>query len=296
MKMTVPAFNPAVVKKIVFDPDTPCNVPDGTFIEQVQINIRRGLPQLQTYHPHPSTAIIVCGGPSINDHKEDLREAVDAGGVIFTVNGAHEWCIENNFTPKGALMLDAREFNKRFLKTNVKGCRYLIASQCHPSVFDMLISQGRDVTLWHACSAGEPELKIIAEYYFGRMYPVTGGTTVAIRAISALNLLGFRKMDIFGLDSCWLKGDHHAYAQPENSDRRVTVWLRPKAKGSDSVHRDDKAMSFECAPWHVKQAEDFMKLIRERGDYFELCVRGEGLIASILKTGASIETEEATSD
>lgn len=276
------AFDPAIAKKIVFDPGTPCNVPDEVFLRQVAINIRRGLPQLQIYQPNPKVALLVAGGPSLSDSVGELREAVNAGGVIVTVNGAYQWCIDNGFRPSMQIVLDAREFNKRFVEAEVPGCKYMIASQCHPKTFEALA--GRDVTIWHAVSAGDPEVELLKAYYFDRFLPVTIGTTVTVRAISLLTMLGFNRQDIFGFDSCWLGDKHHAYDQPENNDLRVRVWLRPEG-------RDDLAESYECAPWHAKQAEDFLKLIRERGNHFELNVRGPGLIAGILRTGASIQME-----
>jgi hypothetical protein len=116
---------------------------------------------------------------------------------------------------------------------------------------------------------------------------VTIGTTVAIRAISLLRLLGFQSFDIFGLDSCWLDGQHHGYQQPENDrDKCVEVWLRPQG-------RDDLAQRFVCAPWHMKQAYDFQQLIRERGNDFRINVRGDGLIAAIMRIAADLGHEIA---
>src|SRR6185369_1964719 len=149
---------------------------------------------------------------------------------------------DRNYKPSAAIILDARESNARFIERNVSGCRYLLASQCHPKTFENC--QDREVYIWHACSAGEPELAILNDYYFSRCHPITLGTTAGIRAISLLRMLGYTKMEIFGLDSCWLGDEHHAYPQQENAkDRRMSVWLRPR-------DRDDEAIRFECAPWH----------------------------------------------
>jgi len=220
--------------------------------------------------------------------EKELVQAVWSGGKVVAVNGAYQWCIDHNIKPSAMVMLDARAFNKRFLETPVPGCRYLLASQCHPDTFEMC--KDREVTIWHACSAGEPELEMINKYYFNKTHPITLGTTVGVRTISLMRMLGFIEQDIFGLDSCWLDNSHHSYEQPENSDLRIPMWIRPKAKEGDTL-RDDKAQRFECAPWHMQQALDFMRVIRERGDHFQLNVRGPGLIATIMRTGAEIQME-----
>jgi len=106
-----------------------------------------------------------------------------------------------------------------------------------------------------------------------------------MRAISLMRMLGFMRMEIFGLDSCWLDGEHHSYSQPENNhEKTISVWLRPR-------ERDDMAQRFICSPWQAKQADDFMSLVKERGELFELNVHGRGLIATMIKTGASIQME-----
>jgi hypothetical protein len=155
-----------------------------------------------------------------------------------------------------------------------------LASQCNPEAFDLCAD--REVLIWHACSAGQPELEMLKEYYMGKFHVITDGTTVAIRAFSLLRMLGFQAFVVFGFDSCFLDDAHHAYAQPENDiDVRIPVWLRPQG-------RDDLAQRFICAPWMMKQAEDFMKLIHDKGEMFKLDVRGEGLIAAILRIAAEL--------
>lgn len=277
-------IDPTRMRPVVLSPNSGCNTPDDVLIEQVKANIRRGLPQVQPHDPSPHTALLVCGGPSLEQTLPELVASYWAGAKIVAVNGAYQWCIDRNLKPSAAVMLDAREFNARFVATPVVGCKYLIASQCHPATFD--VCRERESLIWHACSMGDEEVKLIREYYFNRTYPVTMGTTVGVRSISLLRTLGFTHIEIFGLDSCWLDGAHHGYGQPENDrDRQMSVWLRPQ-------DRDDKAKQFNCAPWHIKQAQDFLALIKERGDLFQLIVHGPGLIATIMRTGAEIQMEK----
>jgi hypothetical protein len=127
---------------------------------------------------------------------------------------------------------------------------------------------------------------LLEDYYFKRINPITIGVTVSMRAISLMRMLGFQRLEIFGLDSCWLDGDHHAYEQAENhNEKTMSVWCRPKG-------RDDLAQRFICSVWQAKQAEDFLQLVKERGELFQLNVHGPGLIATIIRTGAELEIED----
>jgi hypothetical protein len=274
------------LKRIEFSDECGVNTPDSMIVVQVAESIRRGLPQVYPHAVNDQTALIVAGGPSLAETERELARAAWAGNKVIALNGAYQWCIDRNIKPSAAVILDAREFNSRFIEQPVEGCKYFLASQCHARAFDLCAD--RETYIWHACSAGEPELEMLKEFYFGRTYPVTGGTTVGIRAILLMRMLGFASMELFGFDSCWLNGANHAYEQPENArDGRIVVWLRPDG-------RDDKAAQFECAPWHVKQAQDFMELVRAHGDHFRLNVHGAGLIATMLRTGAELQIEKDT--
>lgn len=272
------------LSKITFAPDINVNVADEVLMTQVAHNIRLGLPQLKPYLPNKDTVAVVCGGPSLNETKKELVEAVWQGAKIVALNNSYNWCLEQNLKPSAMIMLDAREFNTRFVERPVLGCKYLLASQCHPKAFE--ICKNREVFLWHACSGGEPEFEMLKKFYWGYFYTVGDGTTVGIRAMPLLRMLGYERFILFGFDSCYLDGDHHAYDQMENDiDARIPVWLCPK-------DREDLSQHFICAPWHVKQAEDFLKLIKEKGNIFRLDVRGRGLIAAIMRIAAQLGAEE----
>ena len=254
------------------------NTDEATVLANVRASIRRQYPQVRPYQPQATPLALVAGGPSLSDTEDELRECVFRGCKVATVNNAYQWCIDRNIKPSMAIALDARPENADFFRTDVPGCQYLMASQCAPAMFDMLA--GREVYLFHALSYDEPE-KAVLDAYFGkeRYAPVTGGSTVTIRALSLLRMLGFLRMDVFGFDSCWLDDRHHAYPQALNdTDGRMQVRL---AQG-------DHERVFTCAPWHMKQLDDFQQLIAKRGNLFDLHIHGDGMIAHFMKTGATI--------
>lgn len=281
----IPELDPTQVHRVEFSPDCRVNVTDEELLEHLAINIRRGLPQALPYQPNDEVVLLVAGGPSLAQTEKELVEAYWRGGKVVAVNGAYQWCIDRNIRPSAFIMLDGREFNARFAETPVEDCNYLLGSECHPRVFE--ICRDRTITLWHPLNAGEKSLEVLEKFYFDRKncFPVTLGTTVTIRAISVLRMLGFTRFDIFGLDSCYLDGAHHAYAQPENDREDVReVWLRPEG-------RDDLAQRFTCSIWQAKQFEDFLELLKERSNLFQLNVRGPGLIATAMRIGIDSDGE-----
>jgi hypothetical protein len=127
---------------------------------------------------------------------------------------------------------------------------------------------------WHSGISDENAALVKATY--GAFYPVPGGSTVALRAIPLMRMLGVARFHIFGFDSCVAAdGAHHAYAQPENDGAHVI----PLVVGG---------RAFECTPWQISQAQEFMDLVGFLGNEVELALYGGGLIQHIIQTGASL--------
>lgn len=242
-------------------------------LANVKANLEAGWDQVVPHETNDIEVMILCGGPSLAQFEDDIRRRREGGMPLITLNGTYNWCLERGIRPSAQIVVDSREFNKRFVQPQVDTCRYLIASQCHPALLEGL---PKDRTLlWHTGVTPEVEA-LLDQHYQGRWYPVPGGSTVMLRAIPLMRMLGYRKFHVYGFDSC-LSGDtHHAYAQAEN-DHDLTV---PACVG-DRV--------FQCHGWMVSQAQEFMYLVRFMGDEVELEVYGDGLIAHILNTGAVME-------
>lgn len=264
--------------------DQKLNTPEDVILAQVEASIRRGHPQVWPSGLKPDRIVLVGGGPSLDSTLPELLDLVRHGAKLVTVNGAYRWCVEKHLQPAAQVVLDARAGSAKFVQPDIPNCRYYVASQCHPSVWDAV--EGREhVGIWHsiapeAANPKSPTAKILTEYYAGAWHGVAGGTTVVTRAIGLLRLMGYLRFDLFGVDSCFMGAAHHAYVQPENDgDRRVRVTVTPT--GSDRPGRD-----FWCAPWHLKQAEDFAQIVRVLGDKFLLNVHGGGLIAYMLTSSA----------
>ena len=244
------------------------NTNDEEIKKNVSHNIKQGHIQIE---PHPTNNIevmIVGGGPSLSQHIEKIKQLRANGVKLLAINGAYKWCLDNDLTPSAMVMVDAREFNSRFTKPVVDDCKYFIASQCNPKAFEGL---PKDRTyIWHTQAELITDL---LEKQYEECYPVPGGSTVLLRAIPLFRTLGFKRFHIFGCDSCLEENKHHAYEQKEN-DGQLIIPVNVGGK------------IFNCHPWMVSQAQEFIDLIRMLGEEIELEVYG-GLLHHILETGAS---------
>ena len=255
--------------------DAVCN----TAVEQVHANIRsasaRDLPWFDfDWSHHDRQACIVGGGPSLKDEIKTIRRRRALGQEIWALNGAANYLMGQGIIPDAHVILDARPENVAFVSYPHPGIRYLISSQCDPSIFDALA--GCDVTLFHCLSEGVEEL--LKDEMERPIHLLGAGTTVAIKAMILAELSGFRTLHLIGIDSCYTDGEHHAYVQAWNQGERLM----------DVVYG---ARTFSCAPWMVGQAEDFIEYASRFNGI--ITVAGDGLLAHIAREGvpeAAVDT------
>ena len=95
-----------------------------------------------------------------------------------------------------------------------------------------------------------------------------------------LAMLGFRKIHVYGLDSCLRDDAHHAYEQAEND-------------GMGVIEVSVAGRTFKAHGWMVKQAEEFQQVMRHLliPAGVELAIYGDGLIAAILQAAAAAGSE-----
>lgn len=263
---------------------TGLNVPIEKIRENIRENLKLGIKDICPHEVQETRVYLLAGGPSLQDHEEEIVKLGKEGAIFITVNGTYKWLIDRGIKPAAQFMVDAREFNARFVEPVVDTCRYLFSSQCSPEVVKKVPKE--QAILFHS---GDTDIvkecfdeHCKEEQVNREWYPVYGGTTVVGRALVALAMLGFRNVEVFGWDSCLRDGEHHAYDQKENdSDHVVEIVSYGK--------------TFKCHPWMVVQAHEFPKIIRYvLGPIpdFNLCVRGDGLIAHMIQSAADLSAKE----
>jgi uncharacterized Rossmann fold enzyme len=264
------AFPPAAPKHKLIGFKSGLNTSTETMMAQAEQNLKRDLPLFIEHPEHGGEALIVGGGPSLADTLPNLRMHRQRGGIVFALNGAHDWLIERGIVPDFHVMLDAREENARFVLEPNPKCTYLIAAQCHPAVFDAL--EGQNVMAWVSClETPEHEHALAAKFLGKPLMMIGGGATVGLKAMNLAYLWGFRRMRFYGFDSSYRGDENHAYRQTLNDgESRMQI----HAAGRD----------FICAPWMAKQAQEFQRQYRQLTDLgCRISVHGDGLIPHIAK-------------
>lgn len=258
-------------------PDMEVNTKSYKVLENIRENAKWPVRRITPGQLQDTEIMILAGGPSLNDFEDEILENYRNGMKVVTVNGAYHWARERGITRVNQCVLDARPFNLRFVTPANPECFYFIGTQCDPALFEAL--PHNRTWAWH-CSTSKEAVETACEYYDDPHF-INGGSTVTSRAIVLMRVLGFKNQIIYGFDSCLTEEEHHAYSQPENDD--IDEPLVPVMIGD---------RTFQCYPWMALQAFEFIRLQQYADIEFNLTVKGDGLIAYILETGATLPPME----
>jgi 2-polyprenyl-3-methyl-5-hydroxy-6-metoxy-1,4-benzoquinol methylase/uncharacterized Rossmann fold enzyme len=155
---------------------------------------------------------VVCFGPSLNDTWEELRNFQ----YIMTCSGAHKFLVDHGITPTWHIDVDPREHKAKLIGQPQRETEYLIASACHPAVFDLL--EGYNVKLWHIFDTAEEGFRILPE----GEWALTGGCGAGLRAMVMARFLGFTDQHIFGMDGNQRDDfGKHAAAHPSQAQKHA---------------------------------------------------------------------------
>jgi hypothetical protein len=176
---------------------------------------------------------IVGAGPSINETHKELV------GDVIAINSAIGFLLDAGIVPKFGLLWDGTEIVEKFARPH-PDITYLVASRCHPKVFERLA--GCKVIVWHAGGDHNiAEVMVRPEVIEKLKIPqplVNGGSAGVTRTIYLASALGYTDIHIFGADSCYSDaGETHVRGSvvPEkdimvslgdNSEGAPALWFR----------------------------------------------------------------------
>ncbi len=248
-----------------------CNVADEVLYSNIRKTVERGTPVIEAKAPHERIAVLVGGGPSAEDELSTIRwRHMVKGHTIFALNGAGLWLQDEGIQPDAVIVLDARPHNVKFLQGLRRQTMLYLASQCDETLFH----EGRkhEIIAWHPTMGGQSGVKEERDTIF-----IGGSTTVGMRALRLVHVLGYRAVHLFGYDSSFRDGDAHAYDQAENANDRP----RGCVVG-------DRA--FVSTAWMIRQADDFRMMapgFMEEG--LSIHVHGDGLLPELARQMAKVE-------
>lgn len=177
--------------------------------EGLRANVRsclaRGLPEVGYSGGRADRLTIIANGPS-------ALQALPCEGPTLAVNGSLRLFDEGATWWAGC---DPQEHMADFLTDPPRETVYLVASKCHPAVFEAL--KNRTVVVWHVDDHATWDL-------LSERDPIRTGVSITIVAFELMSRFGFRRFTTWGWDGCYMDGKDHAVPQaivPSNIENEV---------------------------------------------------------------------------
>jgi hypothetical protein len=243
-----------------------CNTSDEDLHRNIKANsararqIARGWVKSQPAHDR--VAVLVGSGPSLADTLEEVRERFTAGDTVFAMNGAANYLNAHGIRPDFQVMIDPREETKQLIGP---ADDHLIASQCHPSVFDAV----PHAKLYHLQIEGIDD--DLPEY--PHPFALVGGAASVGNTSTVLAyVLGYRTLHLYGYDSSHRDAQSHAFHQKMNDGEPncIVAW-------NGKNYRTSLTMKLQA-----EKAQETLRALETAG--VEIHVHGSGLLPDMWNT------------
>jgi len=177
-------------------------------------------------------AVIIGGGPSIDGYWERIGDLHDDGYVVITIERMLNRCCAKVVIPEYALAVDASSDVADAFDLPPFTTRYLLSSQCQPSVFEALKYRSVYIFNSHQPNIYDDYMAAIGDL---QGVQVNTGGSVVLGAMAIAMTLGMADLHVFGFDchvseAAYARGitgqggqDKHIKVRVENRDFTTTT-------------------------------------------------------------------------
>ncbi len=235
------------------------------------------IPHLRELLPHEGRAVIVGSAPSILNFKDEIKrlsnEELD---ILVSINGAHDWLIKNVRPPNIHVIFegDLDDVTVSLGGPPHKDTVYYLCSQCHPKIFEQLRDYKR--VLFHVFNQHQEYQNALNRYFKGE-FMITGSCGTLFRCLYTSIVLGYRKFELFGVDSSFEgESDHIPGYKTADVEKIHYIW------GVDEITHE--ARKFQSNGGLAFQAYEFLRFCEINQSGLSIRVYGDGLLRYIHKS------------
>lgn len=234
--------------------------------ENISFSLNEGIPVFdKQYAEHDKHAVIVGGAPSINSFVDEIKRRSEGGQDIIALNNCWKWLEKRGIKTAMQVMVDARPENVDFVPPSGSNILRLYATQCDHRL--ITLSKNENTLLWNSYLPELPD-----SFSDKNMLWVGSGTSVGLRSIFLLYMMGYRHFHIYGYDSSYQNEAGHAYEQKLNNGEKVLDVIV-------------QGRTFKSAPWMITQAQEFLEVMEYMtGQGCQFTIHGDGLLQYMVKT------------
>jgi len=242
---------------------------------QIAENAKRAILPLTNDVYDDRTFVMVCGGPSVENYLEEIREKVNNRDEYLVVcsNMTADYLMSHKIIPHVHFIIDPKKGKAKDVANANPTIQYWINLACHPAVFEVLEQKHITPYVFLAEFEGEGKgMKTAVENLrpeTGGIMGLQGGTMAGLRALTLADALGFRRVEMYGFD-----------ATANIKDGKAQLYAYPKKRGEAiiEVECDKCGEKFPTTLVLQNQVNEFL-FWRKALEWIDIKIIGGGLIS-----------------
>jgi len=242
--------------------------------ENMKHSMTLGLPELDISQVRGGQAIIVGASPSVKNYLEEIKKlAENKDNIVFAINDANDFLIDNGIIPHGNVLFEVAIDYKEFQRRHHPDITYYIHSFAHPTTFSHFAD--KKVILWH-CFSDEAEHNVLLKHFKNKHFMVGGGSsTTLVKTIPICMFLGYREFELFGFDSSFPDENETHFNGAPYKDFWKSMDIVCQIKKNDSGIQEKK---FRTMAYLARQADEFRRMCEHFSWMTKIRVHGDGLL------------------
>lgn len=256
--------------------------------------------------------IFVAGGPTLRQYLDEIRSRKAAGAYILTSNNTHDFLVDNGIIPNACLILDPKEVVMNYIQKPQVETIYYLATVVNKAVIGKLLGYKCVKVLIAYGMPKDADITLQSQLYKrGAKDFLVGGTMTPLRAMPLATMLGFKKIEFYGFDSCFgsqepdvvKKGDPRFETIKEanggmfyldSETKEEYVLAEPEKGGFFYAYKKRRAENITIiktpddrtwltSPGFANQARQITKWVDRLEGKLEVVIHGDSLSSHLLK-------------
>lgn len=188
-----------------------CKFPLKERRENIRWVLSSGIPMItELINIHPDrAAVIVCGGPSVENYENKIKELKSEGAIVYAIERMYQWCLDRGIIPDYVIAMDASDDVIESFDRTHPDVTHILMCQCKPEIFRLLQDHGRKLFYFLVPQRGVDIGKYCRELKIESMSMINAVGSVSLGALSVAMMLGARNIHMFGFD-CHITNKNYA--------------------------------------------------------------------------------------
>jgi len=182
-------------------------VPNETIHENIRASADFNAPIVTKQKDTDGTLVFVAGGPTLRQHLGEIKVRQQRGAHIMTSNNTHDYLVANGIVPNSCLLFDPKKRVVDYVNSIQPTCHYYLSTTVVREVWQKFTDAGvrlsKVLVAYGLDDSSDINLQRELYPHVNPSNYLIGGTMTPLRAMPFAILLGYKRIEFYGFDSCF---------------------------------------------------------------------------------------------